>query len=81
MTQSQNRNPRNSDDGRAWANLGVALASTGDVDAAEEPFKTACRYEPENVKNWINLAKLHQAKGRGDLAKKAMAKAQALSAA
>lgn len=27
------------DFGRAWANLGVALASGGDLDAAEEPFR------------------------------------------
>ncbi len=27
------------DFGRAWANLGVALASGGDIDAAEEPFR------------------------------------------
>eukprot|EP00966_Prymnesium_polylepis_P130840 3026219-Prymnesium_polylepis.1 len=58
-------------------NLGVALANGGNLDAAEEPFHNAVRFDP-NVKNWVNLARLHQAKGRAPQAKAAMAEAQAL---
>jgi tetratricopeptide (TPR) repeat protein len=65
------------DFGRAWANLGVAHASGGDLDAAEEPFRNAAMYEP-SAKNWINLAKLHHAKGRTELAQEAAGKARAL---
>jgi len=65
------------DFGAAWANLGVALANGGNLDAAEEPFHNAVRFDP-NVKNWVNLARLHQAKGRAPQAKAAMAEAQAL---
>ena len=65
------------DFGRAWANLGVALAASGDLDGAEEPFRNAVTYDPSG-KNWINLAKLHAAKGRTELAKEAAGKARAL---
>jgi Flp pilus assembly protein TadD len=65
------------DFGRAWANLGVALASGGDIDAAEEPFRNAVNFEP-SARNWINLAKLHAAKGQTDLANDAMGKAKSL---
>jgi len=68
------------DHGQAWGNLGVALASAGDLDAAEEPFHNAVRFDP-SAKNWINLARLHQAKGRAPQAKAAMAEAQALGGA
>lgn len=42
------------DFGKAWANLGVALASTGDIDGAEQPFLNAVKFDP-NAKNWLNL--------------------------
>ena len=64
------------DFGKAWSNLGVAYASTGKLDLAEEPFAKACQYEPENRKNWVNLARLHQAMGRGEAAAAAMARAK-----
>ena len=134
------------DFGRAWANLGVALASGGDIDAAEEPFRqlacssssswqrkswpqaarggsplhggpsalrsracAACppqcspRATPEplqstatladltafdhpgnavsfepTARNWVNLARLHAAKGQSALANDAMGKAKSL---
>ena len=65
------------DFGKAWANLGVALASGGDLDAAEEPFRNAVNFEP-SARNWINLAKLHAAKGQTELANDAMGKARSL---
>ena len=65
------------DFGKAWANLGVALASGGDIDAAEEPFRNAVNFEP-SARNWINLAKLHAAKGQTELANDAMGKARSL---
>ena len=57
--------------------MGVALASRGDMDGAEEPFLQAVAHDP-SAKNFINLARLHQAKGRMPEAKAAMAQAQAL---
>jgi len=124
------------DFGCAWANLGVALASGGDMDAAEEPFRqlawssssswqrqswppaargalalarralwapeqsmrrlgpavspelprslsefdhpgNAVSFEP-TARNWVNLARLHAAKGQSALANGAMAKAKSL---
>lgn len=38
--------------GKAWGNLGVALASSGNIDAAGEPFAKACEYQPEERNNW-----------------------------
>ena len=55
----------------------MALASRGDMDGAEEPFLQAVAHDP-SAKNFINLARLHQAKGRMPEAKAAMAQAQAL---
>ena len=60
------------------ANLGVALASTGQLGASEEPFANACKFQPENANNWINLAKLHHALGRSEQAAEAMARAKQL---
>ncbi len=69
------------DFGKAWSNLGVALAQSGRLDAAEKPFAKACEFQPESAQNWQNLAKLHQAKGRGEAAREAMARASAISRA
>lgn len=66
------------DFGKAWANLGVALASTGRLDEAEQPFLNACKHQPESQHNWVNLARLHQAKGREDAAREAMMRARGL---
>jgi len=68
------------DFGQAWSNLGVALASSGKVDEAEVPFTNACQYQPESRQNWMNLARLHMAKGRKEMAQEAMAKAQGMAA-
>ena len=62
----------------SWSNLGVAFAQSGNLDAAEEPFANACKYEPGSKQNWVNMARLHQAKGRMDMAKEAMMRAQSL---
>ena len=67
------------DFGKAWANLGVALASGGDLDAAEAPFVNAVAHDPTG-KNYINLAKFYAAKGQGDRSTECMQKARALGA-
>ena len=36
------------DFGRAWANLGVALASGGDIEGAEEPFRETALLDPSS---------------------------------
>ena len=63
---------------QAWSNLGVAYASSGNLDAAEDPFVKACEHQPEVRNNWLNLGRLHMAKGRKDAAEQAMQRAQAL---
>mgnify|MGYP002038634457 CR=1 FL=1 len=49
------------DFGKAWSNLGVAYASIGKIEQAEQPFLNACQHEPASKMNWIDLAKLHHA--------------------
>ena len=43
------------------------------------PFLSAVEHQPEARSNWLNLARLHQAKGRTDAANEAMARARGLS--
>lgn len=62
----------------SWSNLGVSFAQSGNLAAAEEPFLNACKFEPSNKHNWVNLAKLHQARGNTPAAKEAMMRAQTL---
>lgn len=66
------------DFGKAWANLGVAHAASGNLDAAEAPFARACEHQPEERNNWVNLARLHQAQGRTEAARDAMMRARSL---
>ena len=56
----------------------MAFASTGNLDAAEEPFSKACQHQPEEKSNWLNMARLHQAKGNSAGAKAAMQRANGL---
>ena len=65
---------------KAWSNLGVAFASRGDLDSAEHPFAEAVRHDPLDHKGWVNLARLHAAKGRPDEAKAAAARAKEVKA-
>jgi hypothetical protein len=50
----------------AWNNLGVALESLGQLDAAIEVTKRALQLEPTGATSWVNLARLEQT--RGDVA-------------
>mmetsp|Transcript_42873 Transcript_42873/g.91530 ORF Transcript_42873/g.91530 Transcript_42873/m.91530 type:complete len:82 (+) Transcript_42873:2-247(+) len=59
------------DFGKAWANLGAALASSGEIAAAETPFVEAVRHEP-SADNWLNLARLYRAMGKVDMAQTAL---------
>ena len=44
------------DFGCAWANLGVALASGGDIEGAEEPFRETALLDPSSWRRQEELA-------------------------
>ena len=56
----------NPDDARAWRELGLAAAESGQVDQAAQAFKRAVRLQPDDIENLVHLANASFALGRAD---------------
>jgi Flp pilus assembly protein TadD len=58
-----------------WANLGIAHARLGDLEAAEHALRTAVKLRPDNAAAWNELGMVYRRAGRFEPARQAYAAA------